>query len=489
MPDGRQSFDGENARSALARRLLRWGSMRAWAILAWGGCLGVAGCSGDESGGGGSVPDAGADVVVLPDAGPDSAADAAPDAEPRPANPPLEIDLGTVSSGTAVPVTIPDGALGFHVVVRRAAGGFVGVERVTSPSGQDVVVDYTVVGAGGPSAASNSGVAATTVAQNPLSSAMPLEIGEWQLLFGSSSAGESLDAKVYVQQTDDGEFHGGVLDLHVYLPDGLLLTDPDPLHTVDPSSAAADASMTARIDAFYDALSELYGIDRGMTKFIGIGGEHRVISDYAGLESALAQSQPPDGGTALHVVFANGITVFGQEVWGISAGIPGGAVETGHVASGIALNVSAGFPSYADGFTLVHELGHFAGLFHTSQPDGLGGVMTDPLDDTPECANYPTGCADGKNIMFAAFWGASGGVGIVASDQQRRVVRGSPLYRSYPNGVLAERRSAAPRRSSDTPTTAVACGNLLVDLAARKLAARGVVVGPDAPADLGRPAR
>jgi hypothetical protein len=248
----------------------------------------------------------------------------------------------------------------------------------------------------------------------------------------------------------------------------------------------------ARVNAFFDALLELHGIDRGTTTFIGIGAEHRVIDDYAGLEAALAESQAPESGTALHVVLANGISVFGQEVWGISAGIPGGAVETGHAASGIALNVSAGFPAHGDGWTLVHEMGHFAGLFHTSQPDGLGGVMSDPLDDTPSCTTFSPSCPDGKNIMFAAFWGASGGIGIVSSAEQRTIVRGSPLYRTYPNGPLAGGRRAPPAGSRQGRADVAPCGNLVVELEARrsgKLGARGVVVEPDAPSALGRPAR
>jgi hypothetical protein len=54
----------------------------------------------------------------------------------------------------------------------------------------------------------------------------------------------------------------------------------------------------------------------------------------------------------------------------------------------------------------------------------------DPLDDTPECQPADTVCPDGHNIMFVTFYQASGGgVGLTASDQQRRVMWGSPLYR------------------------------------------------------------
>jgi hypothetical protein len=69
------------------------------------------------------------------------------------------------------------------------------------------------------------------------------------------------------------------------------------------------------------------------------------------------------------------------------------------------------------------------GLYHTTEYDR---TYHDPIDDTAECLVGMTVCPDGHNIMFATFYGASGGgMGLTASDQQRRVVWGSPLYRQY----------------------------------------------------------
>lgn len=51
----------------------------------------------------------------------------------------------------------------------------------------------------------------------------------------------------------------------------------------------------------------------------------------------------------------------------------------------------------------------------------------DPITDTPECTTAP--CPDRTNIMFSTFYGAIGGVGLTTSEQPRRVVWGSPLYR------------------------------------------------------------
>lgn len=73
---------------------------------------------------------------------------------------------------------------------------------------------------------------------------------------------------------------------------------------------------------------------------------------------------------------------------GISGDIPGPQGVHGTAGSGIAISlgpINAG-GSTSDGIDLgrvmAHELGHFLGLFHTTEQDGSS---IEPLDDTPEC--------------------------------------------------------------------------------------------------------
>jgi hypothetical protein len=48
---------------------------------------------------------------------------------------------------------------------------------------------------------------------------------------------------------------------------------------------------------------------------------------------------------------------------------------------------------------MAHEIGHYLGLFHTTETDGS---TTDPLDDTPNCVGraFPDACPDLTNLMF-----------------------------------------------------------------------------------------
>jgi hypothetical protein len=110
----------------------------------------------------------------------------------------------------------------------------------------------------------------------------------------------------------------------------------------------------------------------------------------------------------------------------------------------------------------------------SSQRIGPAQFGTDPLTDTPECTTFSWSCPDGKNVMLAAFWGASGGSGIVASDQQRAIIQGSPLYRAFPSGTLELRRppSAAPDAEHQHAELALAAGLCGTELRQRRLRAR-----------------
>ncbi|MBK8213581.1 MAG: hypothetical protein IPK71_07480 [Myxococcales bacterium] len=394
----------------------------------------VLGCSGDTP-----TPLAeprGPDLVTSP-----TGRDAAPPTEPEPLPPrprgplpprtvALDVDLGRVLAGTPVKLDVPANALGFNVVVRGEDDeDEVSITRVTSPSGEVVLRDAIVVG-GTFESAKGLRIAAAEVPQNRLASTVPLEKGAWSITVAGKG---TLSVSARVQISGDGEFHGGALDMHVYLPRGLVVEDPGSPHVVDAARAERDASIEARLDAFYRALEATTGIVRGDVTFHDVDPSFRRIATKRALDAAFAASAGvvADGHQSVHVMLTNELA-FGNGTWGVASGIPGAATRTGTRASGVALALTGDNFASADGLALLHEVGHFVGLNHTTE---LVAGYADPLADTPSCSetidrSRPStfaSCPDKDNLMFPTLVSES----LVLSDTQRTIFRGSPVFRAF----------------------------------------------------------
>jgi len=117
---------------------------------------------------------------------------------------------------------------------------------------------------------------------------------------------------------------------------------------------------------------------------------------------------------------------------GFSGGVPGPAGITGSDGSGIAIGLDLLPTLSALDTVLAHEVGHYLGLFHTTEPAGL---VLEPLSDTPACSRDRD--ADGNGILTAEecagagadnlmFWATSGEA---LSEQQMDVLGRSFLLR------------------------------------------------------------
>ncbi len=117
-------------------------------------------------------------------------------------------------------------------------------------------------------------------------------------------------------------------------------------------------------------------------------------------------AEAPEDGVNIFVV--DEITAgAGFTIFGVAAGIPGtserGSERSGVLASNVILD-SRMFDERFVGRVLAHEIGHFLGLYHTTEASGAH----DQIADTPACPGYgyqaPTrkNClaADGNNLMF-----------------------------------------------------------------------------------------
>src|SRR4051794_28709801 len=160
----------------------------------------------------------------------------------REVNAPIVVDLGVVAGGQDVTLSVPAGALGFNVVVEAAAGtsSVLGVERITSPSGEIVHDGYTPKGGNHSTSDSSFGdIASASVPQCEAKSANTPEPGKWIIRIGGGAdppppppldagGGDDSDAgplegggtyhvtaRIQIGATGSTGFAGGRLDMNV----------------------------------------------------------------------------------------------------------------------------------------------------------------------------------------------------------------------------------------------------------------------------------
>jgi hypothetical protein len=75
--------------------------------------------------------------------------------------------------------------------------------------------------------------------------------------------------------------------------------------------------------------------------------------------------------------------------------------------------------------TCAHEVGHYLGLYHTTE---LDGEDVDPISDTPDCGTTTAACAATMNLMYPI--GGAARQALTAG--QGMVLRRHPLCRTMP---------------------------------------------------------
>ncbi|MFO0667926.1 MAG: M43 family zinc metalloprotease [Polyangiaceae bacterium] len=376
------------------------------------------------------LTDAATDTSVeVPDAEFDAGPDAAPYEGPAPYDggptvKPQVVDLGIVASGVPISVQIPAKALGFHVMVESSVPSeLLAITSVQAPNGEFFHDKATPAGGDHPTSETILGSTAAVQVPQRAFSQDTVEQGTWKVVFAGPG---TLRAKVQIQTTPDGVFHGGNLNLNVYLPAGLELGGKS---GITAKNAYANSEVRGRIDGFFAAIWQLYGLRNGTVRFFDIPSKFREIEDND-LLTVFKESKVAPHGQAINIVLSQ----VGNEGfwWGIAAGVPGAANSPGNDQSGLALASVPEASADMEAWVLAHEAGHFMGLNHTTE---FEGGVADPLPDTPRCTTIENGdlesCPDFSNIMFP-----SGAVSppIVTSPNQRRVVRGSPMIEAFAGG-------------------------------------------------------
>jgi len=227
----------------------------------------------------------------------------------------------------------------------------------------------------------------------------PFATGTWSFSFESSSPSR---VGLWRRSTADGAFHGGVLDVNVFSPDGLL-------------------AESETLDSLAAAFSDWGGVELGNVTFYSVSDDYFIVDDdnlFALLEESKAATTRP----ALNVMATASIEGSLEGAAGYSVGIPGVGMWHGTHASAVIWMVLG--KDY-DPTILRHEAGHFAGLFHTTEfAVGFG----DALDDTPSCPDVNALLDSCPDYDFTMFPTGGSGLGFF-SGKEAKVIQGSSLYR------------------------------------------------------------
>ncbi len=172
--------------------------------------------------------------------------------------------------------------------------------------------------------------------------------------------------------------------------------------------------------------------------------EDVTVSGQSDLDDLFAQALPAeatvatlDSVAAVDIFFVDMLVGGGVEgkgvVGGVAGGIPGPAFYHGVPRSGVAIALGPlGKDAILAGRTVAHELGHFLGLWHPSEREGM---TFDPLDDTPQCGQAQDANKDGlldaaeckgKGDDEVMFWFA-GAAQALFTQGQGAIVRAHPL--------------------------------------------------------------
>ena len=189
-------------------------------------------------------------------------------------------------------------------------------------------------------------------------------------------------------------------------------------------------STLERLGVLLDRVQVSVGVARA-TDIVGEDAtRYSIVRNEADVTGLVSLSTLPGEGVeerlSLNVFFIDQFASSGGNVLGISAGIPGVAGLHGMPGTGVI--VAGGLLSDAGLAAQVtaHELGHFLGLFHTTE---VGGRSFDPLSDTRECApnlwSNPGRCPDISNLMFPF----AGRANTAISDAQSSVIHANPLVK------------------------------------------------------------
>jgi hypothetical protein len=292
----------------------------------------------------------------------------------------VDESLGSITVGSKstdfknLAIKVDPGEVSFTLIGNASVkSAQVGLVKVIAPNGQVVFdrFDPLVSDFKEPSGIFSG----STVTLYPNAPRVNIVPGTYNILLGGSA---TTDMKIDVlHKRQSGVLQGGSLPVVLWFTRQNRLT-------------AATAQTDPRFAEVMNIFTQIYGaigIKVGPVTYVDLpapaADTYAVIDDGSKLVGLFATA---DGSAVkgLHFFMIDQFNLEGGAgILGISGGIPGPPAFPGLPHGGVAVALAGLNDTGVLAETMAHEGGHFLGLFHTTERDGLS---FDPLLDTPECA-------------------------------------------------------------------------------------------------------
>jgi hypothetical protein len=343
-----------------------------------------------------------------------------------------------IENGLSSPIEIeiPTGVESFLIEVRGKKGKYF-LSSFITPGGEDLIEAAKYVTRG---AREIPGLVDWLYPNDP---SHRVEEGTYTILVrgtdaftGNQNLTEDIDVLVYTPDSKPAQTCGITLD---FLVDDAALA----LDTFDEAVAAIVQQVDLnyrqigiKIDGYQTYRVNMQSSDIDLDDGSAVG----IVDDVLSKTVANGAARP----NAVHVLLVRRIGGSDNPTFdpaGYSMGLPGPyAHNRGTSAVLVSTELYTGGNDLldADGLasSLAHEIGHFLGLYHTSERNGRDN---DPIADTPECESEFS-CTDEfrRNLMTSSFWLQGGPPSFRNrfTEGQGKIMRGHPLCEPMPVEIV-----------------------------------------------------
>lgn len=322
-----------------------------------------------------------------------------------------DVDSGVTGE---IEFEVPGGVESVLIEVRGSAGHYY-LSKLVTPLGRDLIEAGQFVTRG---ARELPGLVTWLYPNSPGNAPEP---GTYRMIIraedgnGGHVDDDDLDIRIYLKQAMSVETCGLRLDFLV-ADDAIVAADVEPM--VQGISAALGQQY---VMANVGILDHTVSVIRLPTSNLDLGGSPVWVFEQMDEVMDSARASGSVRSQAVHIVLVRSL---GLDLRGYAMGLPGPMGSD--VATSAVLVASSAFVD-RDGYldvpamteTVAHELGHYLGLYHTSEGDRQ---FHDPIPDTVECTD--TDCPDEfwLNLMTPGTENRT-----VLTSGQSRVVRRHPL--------------------------------------------------------------